>query len=368
LSAPAPDVREWEKAGNAPAVAVVMVTYNSARQVPEALRSLAAQLHEGDQVIVVDNASEDGTVAAVRDAMPAARVIEQRHNIGFAGGCNAGVAASSAPLLMLLNPDAVVVPGSLEALRMAAFAHPGWGAWQALVTLPGGEAINTSGGVVHFLGVAWAGLCDEPVARAPKDPTEVGFASGAAMVVRREAWHQAGGFDERYFMYGEDLDLSLRLRLYGYGVGIVPAARVEHEYEFAKNERKWFLLERNRWWTILTAYPLALLLALAPALAAAELALLGVATRGGWLRAKLRANARVLRELPLILRRRRTVQGRRTVSVRAFMDALSADVGSPYLGPLAARPKLVRAQRAYWRAVRALLGLSGDRDARREVA
>ena len=142
MSAPAPDVREWEKAGNAPAVAVVMVTYNSARQVPEALRSLAAQLHEGDQVIVVDNASEDGTVAAVRDAMPAARVIEQRHNIGFAGGCNAGVAASSAPLLMLLNPDAVVVPGSLEALRMAAFAHPGWGAWQALVTLPGGEAVG----------------------------------------------------------------------------------------------------------------------------------------------------------------------------------------------------------------------------------
>jgi len=202
---------------------------------------------------------------------------------------------------------------------------------------------------------------EQEIARAPKDPAEVGFASGAALVVRDEAWRRAGGFDERYFMYGEDVDLSLRLRLYGYGVGVVPAARVEHEYEFAKNERKWVLLERNRWWTILTVYPLPLLLALVPALAAAELALLGVAAGGGWLRAKLRANARVLRELPLILRRRRTVQGRRTVSVRAFADALSADVGSPYLGPLAARAGLVRAQAGYWRTVSSLLALAGDR-------
>jgi GT2 family glycosyltransferase len=256
-----------------------------------------------------------------------------------------------------------VAPGSLEALRAAARAHPGWGAWQALVTLPGGDAINTSGGVVHFLGVAWAGLCDEPLARAPKHPTEVGFASGAALVVRRDAWLKAGGFEDRYFMYGEDVDLSLRLRLYGYGVGIVPAAHVEHHYEFARNERKWFLLERNRWWTILTSYPLPLLLALAPALAVAEVALLGVATHGGWLRAKIRANASVLRELPVILRRRRSVQQTRTLGARAFADVLSADVGSRYLGPLASRPGLARAQRAYWRAVRMLLAVAPRRKA-----
>jgi len=361
LSALAPNVRERKEEAGDPALAVVIVTYNSARHVRDALRSLMAQLHEGDELVVVDNASQDGTAAAVRDAMPAARVIEQGRNAGFAGGCNAGAAASSAPLLMFLNPDAVVAPGSLDALRTAAAAHPGWGVWQALVTMSGGAAINTSGGVVHFLGVAWAGLCEEPVGRAPEEPVEVGFASGAAMVVRRDAWREAGGFDERYFMYGEDVDLSLRLRLRGYGVGVVPAARVEHDYKFAKDERKWFLLERNRWWTILTAYPLPLLLALVPALAAAEVALLGVAARGGWLRAKVSANARVLRELPPILRRRRTVQERRTVSSRAFAHALSAEVGNPYLGPLASRAGLICAQRAYWRAARALLTLPGER-------
>ena len=88
---------------------------------------------------------------------------------------------------------------------------------------------------------------------------EVSFASGAALVVRREAWEAVGGFDERYFMYGEDLDLGLRLWLHGYRVGVVPAARVDHDYTFAKGGWKWFMLERNRWWTVLGDYPGALL-------------------------------------------------------------------------------------------------------------
>ena len=81
-------------------------------------------------------------------------------------------------------------------------------------------------------------------------------------------------------MYCEDLDLSLRLRLAGWEVGIAPAARVEHAYDFDKGARKWFLLERNRWWTILADYPPRLLALLAPGLLAQELALLGVAARG----------------------------------------------------------------------------------------
>ncbi len=195
-----------------------------------------------------------------------------------------------------------------------------------------------------------------PAAVAGADrPVEVGFVSGAAMVVRRTAWDEAGGFDARYFMYGEDVDLSLRLRLAGLPIGIAPSARVEHDYEFSKNERKWFLLERNRWWTILITYPGSLLVLLAPALAAAELALLAVAAQGGWLRAKLRANGSVLRQLPLILRRRREVQRTRAVDALAFAKGLSGDVESPYLGPAARQPVLVAAQRAYWRAVRGVL-------------
>jgi N-acetylglucosaminyl-diphospho-decaprenol L-rhamnosyltransferase len=340
------------------AIAVVIVTHNSAGHVEETLAALLPQLREDDELIVVDNGSSDGTGAVVRGAAPRARVMDQQRNLGFAGGASAGAASAGAPLLLFLNPDARPAPGCLDALRHVAVERPDWGAWQALVTMEGGTAINTAGNVAHFLGMGWAGRCGQPISAAPAAPEEVGFASGAALVVRTESWRRTGGFDERFFMYCEDLDLSLRLWLSGWSVGIAPAARVEHDYSFAKGQRKWFLLERNRWWTVLAVYPGPLLALLAPALLAAELALIAVAWRGGWLRAKLRAQAAVVRALPDILVRRRAVQSSRMVGPADFAAHLSAELDSPYLGDVAEVAPLAAAQRAYWIAVGALLSLS----------
>ncbi len=332
-----------------PAVAVVIVTHDSADALHATLAALLPQLRDGDELTVVDNASRDGTPALARRLAPAATVLETGANLGFAGGCNAGAATSSTPLLLFLNPDARPAPACLDALRAAAGAHPGWGAWQALVTLPGATVVNTSGGVTHFLGLSWAGECDQPV--RPEPDREVAFASGAALVVRRAAWELAEGFDPAFFMYAEDVDLSLRLRLAGFGVGVARAAVVEHDYDFDKCAYKWFLLERNRWWTIVGAYPAPLLAAVLLPLLAAEVGVLAVAARGGWLREKLRAQAAVLRSLPWLLRRRGRIQATRLVSAGEFAAALTADLDSPYL-PLG--PELAPAvalQRRYWALV-----------------
>jgi len=337
-----------------PAVAVVVVCHDSAADLAGTLPALTAQLRAGDELVVVDNASRDGSPDVARRLAPDATVLETGANLGFAAGCHVGAGASRAPLLLFLNPDAVPAQGCVDALRDCAATRPGWGAWQALVTMAGGRLVNTAGNEVHFLGFGWAGRCGEPV-DAATGAADVGFASGAALCVRREAWDAAGGFDGRYFMYGEDLDLCLRLRLAGWGIGIEPRAVVEHDYEFAKGAYKWFYLERNRWWTILATYPSRLLALLAPALVCFELALLPVAWRGGWLGAKLRAQAAVLRLLPAMLRRRRLVQATRRVPDAAFAAALTASLDSPYLGAAARVPGVRAAQAAYWRAVRAAL-------------
>jgi GT2 family glycosyltransferase len=341
----------------ADAVAVVIVTHESAGHIGHTLNALVPQLRPGDELIVVDNDSADArvTVGSVQAAAPGARVVQQDTNSGFAGGAVAGAALATAPLLLFLNPDARPAPDCLDELRRPAAERPGWGAWQALVTMDGGTRINTAGNVAHYLGVSWAGRCGRPVSEAPVGFEEVAFASGAALTVRREAWEQVGGFDERYFMYCEDLDLSLRLRLAGWEVGIAPAARVEHAYDFDKGARKWFLLERNRWWTILADYPPRLLALLAPGLVAQELALLGVAARGGWLVEKLRAQMAVLRALPAILARRRAVQATSRIGAPEFARRLTADLDNPFLGPLAQVAPLATAQRAYWAGVLRLL-------------
>ncbi len=334
------------------AIAVVIVVHHSAGELRRTLPALTEQLEPADEVIVVNNAGDDRDVAVVNEHLPAAKVITAERNLGFAGGANVGAANSTAPLLLLLNPDATPAPGCLAALRTAAAEHPRWGAFQALVTLDDGAGVNTSGNLVHWLGFGWAGELDRPAADTDPDDREVGFASGAALVIRREAWEHANGFDPDYFMYCEDLDLSLRLRLAGWQIGVAPAARADHAYEFDKGAYKWFYLERNRWWTLLAAYPAAVLALVAPALIAFELALLPVAARGGWLRPKLRANLAVLRTLPATLRRRREVQRTRTISAREFAASLTDSLDSPHI---TAPTALQKAQRMYWRTALKLL-------------
>jgi N-acetylglucosaminyl-diphospho-decaprenol L-rhamnosyltransferase len=338
-------------------LAVVVVTHQSAGQLARLGASLMGELGDGDELVIVDNASSDGTADSARSLGDRVAVIETGSNLGFAAGCHVGASSSRAPLLLFLNPDSELDPGCLAALRAAAARHPEWGAWQAAVLLDE-EHVNSSGGVVHYLGIGWAGECGEPLAVLPREDREVTFPSGAAMVVRREVWDALEGMDRDYFMYGEDLDLGLRLWLNGYHVGLVPAAHVRHSYEFDKGQAKWFWLERNRWRTVLSVYPAALLALLAPALLAAELGLLAVAASQGWLAAKLRAQAAVIAGLPATLARRRRVQLKRRIGAAEFAARLTASLESPYLAA-ASKPWLSGPQALYWRIVRLAIGARG---------
>lgn len=327
-----------------------------------------------DELIVVDNASGDGTPDAVRELVPAARVIETGENLGFAAACNRGAEAASGELLCFLNPDAVPQPGWREAMVSPPRDGIEWEAWQALVTAEDGRVINTAGGVVHFTGIAWAGHAGEPLEprmrpdAAPSEPVvpwggEPGFLSGACLALPRQTFLDAGGFGEEFFLYQEDVDLSLRLRLRGGRLGVAGDARVDHDYEFEKGPEKWRHLERNRWATLIRTYPLALLLALAPALLATELALIGISIAGGWFRQKLLAWLDLLRWLPRLVSERRAIQRSRAITAGDFARGLTAGLDSPYLGAVG-RSGLLRALLGgYWRVVLRILGVRGDRAA-----
>jgi N-acetylglucosaminyl-diphospho-decaprenol L-rhamnosyltransferase len=336
-------------------LSVVIVGYRSCAVLATTLPALVPELQPGDQLVVVDNGSGDGTLELVREIVPEAVIIANGSNAGFAAGANAGVRAADGDLVVVLNPDAVPQPGFGEAIRRPLAEERGWTAWMALVTAEHGRVVNTSGGVVHFTGIAWAGEHGMPVERVRRDPHEVGFASGACLAVPRDTWLRAGGFSEDFFMYHEDVELSLRLRLAGGRIGIEPTAVVDHDYEFAKGAHKWRLLERNRWATILRCYPGALLALVAPALAATELATLAAAATGGWLPQKLRANLEIARSLPRLLRERHVIRGGSTIAAAEFARGLTADLDSPYLGWPARSPVLRMLVRRYWATVVALL-------------
>jgi N-acetylglucosaminyl-diphospho-decaprenol L-rhamnosyltransferase len=339
-----------------PSVSVLIVAWNSSAELRRTLPPLLAELRDGDELIVVDNDSPDDSAATAAALAPWVKIVRMGRNRGFAGGANVGASAATGDLLVILNPDAMPLPGWGEAIRRPWLEGRGWSAWQGLVAGEDGTTINSAGNPVHFTGIVWAGMHGEPLTAAP-GAGEVAAASGACLAVPLEIWRRVGGLAERFFMYHEDVDLSLRLRLAGETVGIEPRAVVAHDYEFAASSgNKWRWLERNRLATLVRVYPAPLLLLLAPALLATELALLAAAAAGGWGGQKLRADAEALAWLPRLLRERRAIQRGRAVSAGEFATALSADLDSPFI-PAAARSTPAKALlRGYWRLVRALLG------------
>jgi GT2 family glycosyltransferase len=338
-----------------PTLSVLIVAWNSREELARTLPAVVPELEAGDELIVVDNASDDGTADTAAELAPAARIVGSARNLGFAAGCNEGAEQARGDLLVILNPDAAPRPGFGEAIRRPWLEERGWAAWQALVADGSGRTINSAGNPVHFTGIVWAGGHGLPIEAAPA-AGEVAALSGACLAIPRETWERLGGFPERFFLYHEDVDLSLRLRLAGGALGIEPGAVVDHDYEFGAREHKWRWLERNRWAFLIRVYPTSLLALLAPALILTELALIPASIAAGWGRHKLAAIGEVIRWLPRLLRERRQVQSARAASAAEFAAWLTPDLDSPFI-PSAARSLPARLLlRAYWRLVRLLLG------------
>jgi GT2 family glycosyltransferase len=342
-----------------PTLSVLIVSWNSREQLARTLPALLPELDEADELIVVDNDSSDGTPAAAEELAPRARLIHSGGNAGFAAASNEGAARAQGDLLVILNPDAAPLPGFGEAIRRPWVEARGWAAWQALVAAQGGTEINSAGNPVHFTGLVWAGGHGHPIAEAPP-AGEVTALSGACLAIPRATWEREGGFPADFFLYHEDVDLSLRLRLAGEAIGIEPSAIVDHDYDFAGGGPKWRWLERNRWACLIRDYPTSLLVLLAPALLATELALIPASLAGGWGKQKLQANLDVLRRLPRLLQERRQIQSRRTISAAEFAAWLTPDLDSSFIPAIARSTPARLLLRSYWKAIRLLLrsGLS----------
>jgi len=312
-------------------LAFVIVTYHGERYVRPLLDTLRANTDlTNAEVIVVDNASSDGTLGILHEEQQTwtartqggrLHVLPQDRNTGFAGGCNIGLAkarALGAKYAMLLNQDLELRPGWLEPLVQVMDARPEVAAAQPLVLLHAEpDLVNTAGNAIHFCGFGFCDRYREPasvVFPAGNEVRSVPYASGAALLLRLEALDRTGDFDERLFLYHEDCDLQIRLRQAGYECVVVSASRVAHKYNAEFSGRKMIFLERNRWFLLLKDWPLSRLLVALPALMGAELAVLVLATRSGWLRGKLGTYGEIVRAFPGLMRDRKAVQARRSSS------------------------------------------------------
>jgi N-acetylglucosaminyl-diphospho-decaprenol L-rhamnosyltransferase len=224
-----------------PRLSIIIVTYNSVNDLDACLTSLTGNSAPvtDHEIVIVDNASADGTAAYVRDRWAGVRLIEAGRNLGFAAGNNVGVRQTFGELVLLLNPDTIVPRGAidrlvatLDARPSAAIAGPRIVDRQGRAELSFGRMISPLVELRQKVLVAgndrdWP-FIGRIVERMTARPRRVDWVSGACLLIRRADLEAVGLFDERFFMYTEDVDLCASVRARGRDVLFEPSAQIIH--------------------------------------------------------------------------------------------------------------------------------------------
>jgi GT2 family glycosyltransferase len=349
-------------------ISAVVCNYNGREHLPPCLAGLRSQTRAIDEVLVVDNASTDGSREIAAREMPGARIVELQRNDGPCPARNRGLEMARNEWVLLVDNDAVLAADVLEKLERAALARPDAVLVQPRSVLDSDPAtVHYDGGALHYCGLFSLRNFYRPLARAEGEGVvEVGGAVSVALLARRSVVRELGGFDPAFFILFEDLDLSMRLRSAGHAILSVEDALCRHRggtpgisYRGPIDypDRRAFLHSRNRWLHLLKNHSLRTLVLTSPALAAYELVWMLFTLRSGTFGGYLRGKLALLGALQQVQRQRSNVQRRRVVRDRDLL------VG----GPLTVAPQLDRPGansfalraldsllRAWWSCVRAL--------------
>lgn len=318
-------------------VVILVVCYNNRDEVAACLDSLAGTQASSitTEVVVVDNASSDGSADLVAERFPQVHLVRLERNTGFTGGNNVGIDYirrhwPDTPFVMLLNADTVAQPGFLRPLVEHMQAHPNCAIAQSRLMLADEpQRINTAGNVSHYLGFGYMSGYRQLLGPPFDTPQPIDFASGAAMLIRMsDLSDDEPLFDPSFFMYLEDAELAWRMRSRGREVWYIPDSVIEHHYQPTAPRRAYEHLERNRWLLLLTHYRWRTMLLLGPALLLMELGQWTFALLYGCAGAKWRSYAYFLSSTArkALWQRRHLMHSRRLIGDRQLTAGFAGQI------------------------------------------
>lgn len=305
-------------------LSVIVVNWNGRQHLHTCLSALERQTYTEREIVLVDNGSSDGSPDYVEAEFPQVRVLRLPKNLGFCGGNNVGIRQSQGEWVALINNDTEADPDWLTASLVAIHKEQADFAAARLRLFDQRAYLDTAGDLYFRTGYpgkrGWL-LPDGP----EYDQNEWVFgACAGAVVYRRTMLDEIGLFDKDFFSLMEDIDLSFRAQLAGYRCLYVASALVYHKVGATVGRdtaRRQYWSHRNHWHVLLKNLPLPLLLRYLGQIMAAEALVLGSAAQRGRLSVFARARTQVVRDLPRILAKRKSVQALRRVSLQ-YIDSL----------------------------------------------
>jgi GT2 family glycosyltransferase len=313
-------------------VSVLILTWNGRQYLKECLESLGGQTFRDFETILVDNGSTDGSGDYVREHFPWVRLIELSENRGFSGGNLRGLQECRGRSIVTLNNDTRVEPEFLAELLAVAEADDRIGMVAAkMLNFYETGRIDSVGITVAVNGMAFNIGVGEPDAGQYDLSREVFGPCAGAALYRRGMLDEIGFFDAAFFAYYEDTDLAWRGQLAGWRCMTAPRAVVYHIHSATSGWMSPFTLyqvQRNKWYVLVKNWPALLLLRHLPQIIAYDIGSLLLAALRGRLGSGLRARLHVLRDLPLLLRKRAEVNRLRRLDTRTVSLLLTAVGGS----------------------------------------
>jgi len=246
-----------------PLISTVILNWNGKEYLASCIQSLREQTYSNLEMILVDNASTDGSVEYIKNLFPDLRVIVNKKNLGYGGGNNVGIGASQGRYVMILNNDTRLDPHCIEELKRGIEKDERYGSCASKILLEHKDNLVDAAGI---------SVCPDGLSigrgRLEKgdlydDEEQVFAASGCACLYRREMLEDIGLYDEDFFAYAEDTDLGWRAQLANWKTIYNPKAIVYHSHSASSgtySPLKAFLVERNRIWVAIKNFPLPLLI------------------------------------------------------------------------------------------------------------
>jgi len=309
-------------------IAVIVLTWNSRQHLAALMSSLARQTYPEDHydVVVVDNASTDGSSAWIEKHYPKVFLLKNSKNLGYAGGNNVGLKFAydkGYDYFVVLNDDMRVADNWLAELVKVADNNMYAGIVQSKILFMQEEfRVNSAGNPLHPLGFSWSGGYKQ-LSSSFLVNKQITLASGACLLIKREVIERIGYFDEVMFLYSEDVDFSWRARLAGFDIWLAADSKVFHDHSFFIGGEKFFWSERNRLLNYFSHLRLWTLFLFTPAFILTEVLMIGYAFLLGWGSYKIKSYLSLAGKIPYIFKKRRQTRRIRQISDREMLKFMT---------------------------------------------